>query len=55
MIQAPPLRCCWTDATTSCEMQTADRCPICKTALVDQCCATCGSLEGVDEDCFAAS
>ena len=36
-------------------MTCRDQCPICKTALVDQCCETCGSLEGVDEDCFAAS
>ena len=33
----------------------ADQCPICKTALADQCCETCGSLEGVDEDSFATS
>ena len=33
----------------------ADQCPICKTRLADQCCETCGSLEGVDEDSFAAS
>ena len=33
----------------------ADQCPICKTALADQCCETCGSLEGVDQDSFAAS
>ena len=33
----------------------ADQCPICKTSLVDQCCETCGSLEGVDQDSFAAS
>ena len=32
-----------------------DQCPICKTRLADQCCETCGSLEGVDEDSFAAS
>jgi hypothetical protein len=32
-----------------------DQCPICKTGLVDQCCETCGSLEGVDQDSFAAS
>ena len=32
-----------------------DQCPICKTSLADQCCETCGSLEGVDEDSFAAS
>ena len=30
-------------------MSCGDPCPICKTALVDQqCCETCGSLEGVD-------
>ena len=33
----------------------ADQCPICKTSLADQCCETCGSLEGVDGDSFAAS
>ena len=33
----------------------ADQCPICKTRLADQCCETCGSLEGVDEDSFATS
>ena len=32
-----------------------DQCPICKTRLADQCCETCGSLEGVDQDSFAAS
>ena len=32
-----------------------DQCPICKTSLADQCCETCGSLEGVDQDSFAAS
>ena len=32
-----------------------DQCPICKTALADQCCETCGSLEGVDANGFAAS
>ena len=32
-----------------------DQCPICKTSLVDQSCETCGSLEGVDQDSFAAS
>ena len=32
-----------------------DQCPICKTRLADQCCETCGSLEGVDGDAFAAS
>ena len=34
---------------------SGDQCPICKTSLVDQCCETCGSLEGVDQDSFAAS
>ena len=34
---------------------SGDQCPICKTSLVDHCCETCGSLEGVDQDSFAAS
>ena len=33
----------------------AEQCPICKTSLADQCCETCGSLEGVDASGFAAS